>query len=301
MNIRVAERRRPGARQPGFIVRHLRGGYSLARSYWVHNMLFGWGLLLAWHWLAEIIAERYAVRYVSMAVMLFEVLLLTFWGWATVGTWMSAVRHFFSGGSRWWAGLTMAALICSAIGLIEEVPRLMPALVEHWELAHGKQPTDGYSLTLQSQGRELVFEGGINEGAAAALARMLTPPTKIEVLTLDSPGGWLREGDKMADVVRRYQLDTHVSRRCASACTLVFLAGRDRMMDQGARLGFHRGRGIGEPAAGHDDADPGSRERLFYRKAGLKESFVERIMATPHDEIWVPTRGELLKAGVLSR
>ena len=42
-------------------------------------------------------------------------------------------------------------------------------------------------------------------------------------------------------------------------------------------------------------------ESELYRNAGLKPEFVKRIVATPNDDIWIPTRQELLREDVLTR
>jgi ATP-dependent helicase HrpB len=42
-------------------------------------------------------------------------------------------------------------------------------------------------------------------------------------------------------------------------------------------------------------------ESELYRSAGLKPEFVRRIVSTPNDDIWIPTRSELLREEVLTR
>ncbi len=44
-----------------------------------------------------------------------------------------------------------------------------------------------------------------------------------------------------------------------------------------------------------------SEESELYRRAGLKPDFVRRIVATPNDSIWIPSRYELLHEDVLTR
>ena len=116
---------------------------------------------------------------------------------------------------------------------------------------------------------------------------------------LNSPGGWIKEGERMAQVIRRYQIHTHVEEECFSSCTLVFLAGLDRTMGPHAALGFHRGRSIGE--SGRRQTSTRKEEADIYLRAGLNRDFVQKILATPHSDIWVPTRRELLQAQVLTR
>ncbi len=214
--------------EPGLIKKHLLGDYSLARSYWLHTLVFGWGLAIVGAYAFHKIGERYAVRYVAMAVIAFQPLALLVWLWSVVGTWMSALKHLFSGGSKFWAIAAMLSVAGGAFGMMRELPTMRAFMEEHWEVAKGKQPTDGFSVTLVDNGRTVAFKGGVNEGAAAALDKAIADAPNVTTVSLDSPGGWLKEGKRMADVVRRYRLHTHVDHECFSSCTLVLLAGLDK-------------------------------------------------------------------------
>jgi len=70
-------------------------------------------------------------------------------------------------------------------------------------VAMGKQPTAGFTVTLRDGGRVVEFKGGVNEGVAAALDKAIADAPNVTTVVLDSPGGWLKEGRRMVDVVRR--------------------------------------------------------------------------------------------------
>lgn len=63
----------------------------------------------------------------------------------------------------------------------------------------------------------------------------------IDALILKGPGGDLDAGYFVAYLVLEKELDVTVpsNTECASACSLIFVAGKKRMMEEGARLGFH--------------------------------------------------------------
>jgi hypothetical protein len=296
---RVTRERARRPQQAGFFKRHLVGDYSLARSYWLHTVLLGWGLTFVGAFVLHKIGERYAMRYLSMGVLVFEAAILLAWLWSLIGTWMSALKHLFSGGRKRWAILAMLTLAGGAFATMEQAATVRPFLQEHWEAARGRQPTAGYTIRLVDEGRVVEFTGGINEGAAEAIDRVIADAPKVTTVRLDSPGGWLREGSRMADVVRRYRLHTRVDAECYSSCTLVFLAGVDRTAAERASVGFHRGRPIGGARRPAEAAS--AKEAELYLRAGLDKAFVQRILATPNDEIWVPSHRELLKAEVLTR
>jgi hypothetical protein len=290
---------RPEARA-GFVWRHLVGEYSLARSYWLHTVLLGWGLAAFGAWVFRELGDRGSMRSVSVAVLCFEPLVVAVWLWSMFGTTMSALRRFLDGSQVVWSLLALLSLGIGTAATARELGRMGSYLKEHWAVAQGKQPTETFEVTLRDEGRVVAFSGGINDGAAAAIDKAIGAAPRVGTVLLHSPGGWLREGMRMAEVVKRHQLNTRVEGECFSACTLVLLAGANRSAGERARIGFHRGRSIGESA--DERAAPAAREESeLYRSAGLKADFVRRIVATPNDDIWIPSRQELLREDVLTR
>ena len=292
--------RRPRAGGPGLFKRHLWGDYPLGRSFWVHTLLVGWGLGLLAAWAASRVGQHHLARHVSMAILVFQPLAFMVWVWSIVGTWMSAMKHIFDGRGKRWALIAMFLIASSAFAAISESPALMPFLREHWEVAHGKQPTPSFSVALADNGRVIDYHGGVNEGAAAALEKLVNASPKATTVRLQSPGGWVGEGRRLADVVKRYGLKTHVDEGCFSACTLVFLAGRERTAGAAAQVGFHHSRAIGS-RVGSAGADGDDDEAKLYLAAGLSPAFVQQVLNTPSRQMWVPTRRQLLEAGVLTR
>ena len=280
--------------------RHLVGEYSLARSYWCHTVLLGWGLAFAGGWALSALADRSSARAVSIAVLAAEPFLLLVWLWSMTGTTVSALRKLFAGPGRFWAILALLLMALSALAGASEMRRLGVALKEHWAVAAGEQPGKRFAVTLSADGRVVALAGGVNDGAAAAIDRAIGDAPRVGTLLLDSPGGWMREGKRMADVVKRYRLNTRVEHECFSACTVVLLAGENRSAGRQAQIGFHRARAIGEAA--HEGVRPARAEESdIYLKAGLREEFVRHIVSTPNDSIWIPTQRELLHEDVLTR
>jgi hypothetical protein len=79
---------------------------------------------------------------------------------------------------------------------------------------------------------------------------------------------------------------------CASACTLVFMAGQPRQLTPGARLGFHRAstgtfNPVFEELANQNLA-------ASYRKLGLPESLIDKTLATPARTMWFPQTRDLV-------
>lgn len=284
----------------GFLWRHLVGEYSLARSYWLHTVVLGWGLVLAGSLVLSSLADRTNARSVSMAVLVFEPFVLVVWAWSVFGTTISALRKLFAGPGRFWAVLALLVLALGTLATARQLKHLAPELKEHWDVAMGQQPGEPFKVELIRDGRVVSFSGGVQEGAAQAIDRVIGEAPNVGTLLIDSPGGWLREGKKMAAVVKRYRLNTRVENECFSACTLVLLAGENRSAGASAQIGFHRGRAVGESAEGR--ARPASIEEAeLYRQAGLRDDFVRKIVSTPNQAIWIPSLAELQRADVLTR
>lgn len=272
----------------------------MARSFWLHTVLLGWGVGLAGTFLLSKAFDGSTARGAATTVLVMQPLLLLLWAWSVTGATVSAMRHVARGEGRGWGLVTLAVLSLAVLGMTATLPRVVPSLAQHWRVARGEQPTEDFRIDLLQGGRTVAFRGGVNDGAAIALDRAIGDAPVVGTVLLESPGGWLREGDRMADVVRRYRLNTRVEGDCFSACTLVMLAGANRSVGPAARIGFHRGRGLGD--LGDGDRRPASRsETELYRKAGLRDDVVQRIVRTPSGTLWIPTHDELRRADIVNR
>ena len=71
----------------------------------------------------------------------------------------------------------------------------------------------------------------IDFGHEEKLLEILKTNESIQVLILNSEGGYLEAGYDMADIVMDAELDTHVDNVCESACAIIFLAGKNGPWD----------------------------------------------------------------------
>ncbi|MBS7811327.1 hypothetical protein [Roseococcus pinisoli] len=100
----------------------------------------------------------------------------------------------------------------------------------------------------------IVISGPIMEETEAAFPLALAQAGARPLVFLDSPGGIIQSGVAIGRLIRARGLQTVVPNRsiCFSACGLIWLAGEERWLGEGARVGFHaastappRGRGAG--------------------------------------------------------
>ncbi|GJD49507.1 hypothetical protein OPKNFCMD_2238 [Methylobacterium crusticola] len=153
-------------------------------------------------------------------------------------------------------------------------------------------------VALGPRGHDVRLSGELTAGAAARLARLLDAHPGIVRLHLTSEGGLVEEGVAVGDLVAARGLVTYVPDYCVSACTLAFVRGRERLMMEDGRIGFHAPY---EPGAfGEMFAVDASAERGRYLAAGIAADFVDEALATPSRALWTPGAARLRAAGVIT-
>jgi len=163
--------------------------------------------------------------------------------------------------------------------------------------ATAQTPTQPGPLTRE--GATATLRGPIGFDSYQALLKALERDSALTTLVLDSPGGRVPAARGLARLVREGAIRTEVYGTCASACTLVFLAGETRVLHAGARLGFHGYRLISGPPL-LDPEEEQARDTAYMIARGVAPAFAARAYATPHSNMWFPTRQDLTAAGVLA-
>jgi len=283
----------------GYFARHWRGELSLPVSFWVNNFLLlaplavGVGLLMAW-----IAAWGQSLQAASIAMLVGGALLVLLSVWAPVGAWRSAGLYREQGGSNTWALLARLSL---GLGLLSNVAGLvfdvLPELPTQLRLAAGQDPIGRLDIAVSADGRSVRLSGPFGMGAAGRFERMLQGTPGLRRVVLESPGGRLFEANEIATQVRERGLQTRAAGDCASACTLVFVAGAGRSVAPSARLGFHR---ASVPSINplHDQL-ANRKLASLYDDAGLPKPFIARVLQTPSWTMWFPALDQLVAAGIL--
>lgn len=282
-----------------FFARHWHGDYSLPFSYWIVGVLGN----IAVFALVGLIA--FGLRSEGFNPYLLIAALAAMWSVAgvcqtfqSVGIWRSARRYRREKRAEHRLGLWgIAAQVAVVVGTLSLIAQLvqtgLPQLSEAWRMAFlGDPGIPDYSLRLMRGGEEAEIAGGFKYGLARDAARIFATAPGLKVVHLNSGGGRLGEAEKLGKLIRQRQLSTYTSASCSSACTVAFLAGRERWLKSGARLGFHH-----ESFAGSENFE-GMRKLLT--EAGLQAGFVDRAVAPSFATMWYPTPAELMQAHVVS-
>jgi hypothetical protein len=109
----------------------------------------------------------------------------------------------------------------------------------------------------------------------------------------------MNEAYQLYKVIKDRNLITYTSGDCVSACSLAFLAGRERYLGESGRLGFHSTSNSvfsGEVAKefnGNDEV------RQTLQNHGVPSSFIDRALSTSTNNMWYPSKDELLEAKVI--
>lgn len=107
----------------------------------------------------------------------------------------------------------------------------------------------------------------------------------------------MNEAYQLYKTIKERNLSTYTSADCVSACSLAFLAGRERYLGESGRLGFHS-TSIGE-LSGEVAKELNDEVRQILQTHGVPNSFIDRALSTSPKDMWYPSKDELLEAKVI--
>jgi hypothetical protein len=126
-------------------------------------------------------------------------------------------------------------------------------------------------------GDVLRLRGDIEPGDYVKFRSYFDGERRIAGLDLDSPGGSLYEGFRIATMTRERRLSTFVAKECDSACAFIFLLGSKRYAAKEAKIGVHA---VGNDFGGEDTGT--IRDTIHFArlsaKLGIPASTIEAAM-----------------------
>lgn len=287
-------------KHPNWFIRYWRGQVSLPMSYW------GVGLAVAlvtyavtflvkkgidasnatWHMGAYIL---FMYAFIGLVVL-----------WQSVGLFRTAIKHPQRTGDSGWATV---ALLMLGIGLLSFSFSIyksgVPAIKSGIQLLFESENEDSIDFRVLNDGRDLELIGRIEVGSNKLLVEQLKLHPNVKRIHLHSHGGRILAAKRMMETIKQYELETYVKTECASACTLLFLAGKTRLLAEQGSLKFHAP-GLGGTST-HDIEEFSIEMKRIYEQEKLPSWFVRKVMGTPNDTFWVPTYDELTKASVIDK
>ena len=282
-----------------YFVRHWRGQLTLPVSYWANNWgaaVVCWGLIIA----ANKVLADVSLRAQSATALTLHGVLLMVACWCAVGVWRSAGYHTARGGARGWAAAAQILVVLGVVGTMSNFfVYNLPQMKEHWLIALDRDPLGSIETKMTRDRKGLVLSGTLGAGSAEKIRTELDQEPNIQTLVLETSGGRVGEAALIAKLVHERKLKTYVDSHCESACTVILLAGADRAVTANARVGFHRAYFPGMSP----EQDKAMTDDLIaqYREAGLPETFLARVRETQSEDMWFPSRDELLAAHAIDR
>ena len=190
--------------------------------------------------------------------------------------------------------------------------------------AQSRYTIEGDTLTLDmtvaAPGYD--FDGELDGYDGTEVMSYLFDHPEISTLRVTGPGGYGPAGRAISIYLAQHGINTQAFGECASACARIFLGGKSRKLDKGAKLGFHRPWIVKEREKRlyeanrveekwedefdyvtmiYDVAMQNMLEGIkFMRSRGVDMDFILKIYSTSSYDIWEPSRDELLEAGVLT-
>jgi hypothetical protein len=150
-------------------------------------------------------------------------------------------------------------------------------------------------FTTKEHREVIVLTGEITAGDAdrfvAIVKESNAASREVSGLRLNSPGGDLAEGAKLADAVRFAKVATVVVTKttCASACFIVFAAGSEKFVGYGAQVGVHGA----STSAGQETVDSRAATiamAKIIKELGVPAAIIGQMVVTPPDQIvWLST------------
>ncbi len=287
------------ALHPNWFIRYWRGQVSLPMSYWVVGIATSL-LIYAFNALIAVAMEQATAKWqlggLSLVLYTFIITVVT---WQSVGLFRTALKHPLRTGRSGWANVAIIMLGISLLTFSVTMYNTgFPLMKASIEMLVGDGPYEKTEFRVLNDGHDLELMGHIEIGSNELLKEQLALYPNINRIHLHSQGGRILAAIRMMDTIKRSGAETYVKTECASACTLLFVAGAKRTLGENGKLKFHAP-GVGTASA-HDNTELGADMKKAYEGENLPVWFIKKVMRTPNDTFWVPTSQELLKANIVN-
>ena len=271
------------------------------RSLGLNTIVFNIFMVVFFSYLTNWVEVNWAIPNSALLVSL-----IVFWvivlSWQTVGAFRAASLRIQNFGSVTNYYCVFAVMLTSLFFTLASVATQFGEKIDYVQkgVDEYKPPEPSFVLHL-TESNQLMLTGEIGHGATKKLNSLLDQHPQSSILILNSEGGLIVESRGLAKTIQQHQLDTHVSQRCYSACTLAFIAGNQRSLAENAQLGFHQYNL--EPTIAMRWVNPANEQEKdlrYFQEKNVAAWFTDQMYNTPHSSIWTPSRQTLRTAGVIT-
>lgn len=299
------ESRRPPSPPPppikqssNYIAAHWRGELSLSQSYWCNVALLGFGLRLVETTLVAGLAQTHlSLTRLLVVVAVYTVLRLAISVWQIVGTLRAAAMS----GSRW-AVLVNVLMVLTILAMVASLPGEWLALQKLAAGASEQRSFDQFTIAPDAEGKAIVAKGTVGVGYADAVIEAFASRPSIHRLVLDSVGGDVDNGMQLHDfLASRPDITVEVDHLCASACTLAFIGGHERVASTHSTFGFHQMRSMVDthPSQAYVESAQEKYKSLL-AQLGASPDFIRLAFAKQGDDVYTPHAHELFANHIIT-
>lgn len=276
--------------QTDYVKNYWRGRHPLSHVVWLD--LFALSMLLSV--LMDLVPQPLSIVEVTLILLVLNIIFV----WQFTGAIRTIQRAFKSRSDIVMiAFLSFTLAIVSAVSLWRCIELLYPETAQEQIIT--KTPI--LQLDVSDHGRIIHLTGAIHYPLRASFLSTLDNNKDIQTVSLSSSGGNVFAARAMALKIAELGLNTHVDKDCFSACTLIFLAGKDRTIGKTAQLGFHSyATNLVITSVTLDIQEQTNKDKKYLMSRGVSNDFIQKAYSTPSVKIWIPTQQELQDAGVLA-
>jgi len=150
-----------------------------------------------------------------------------------------------------------------------------------------------YAVTYDVTHAAIEVAGPFGPGIAEAFRREFEKHPDAKWVHLTSPGGLVVEGRRLRDLIYARQLNTYVRTVCASACTLAFIGGTQRVLRRDAIFGFHQYSKLSYESLRQHVQDE---DRSYFAGRGVSPSFLAKMFQAESSSLWTLSADDAVKA-----
>jgi hypothetical protein len=155
--------------------------------------------------------------------------------------------------------------------------------------AAGNVYRDAWGQAGRDNKSALVLSGVIRPGTFKRFVADISR-REPQMIIVEGPGGRIFESMLIGTEIRRRSIPVLVraNRLCASACAVIFLSARTKLLGTGARIGVHSAANL------RGQADPSGNRLLtgYLQSIGVPDGLVRQVAAVPPGEIRWLTKAE---------
>ena len=286
------------SRRRSYVAAHWHGELPLAQSYWVNDVLVSFVFSIFEQVLSAGLKSAHPSLFMVLVVLvLFEVVRLLVAVWQVVGTLRSAALS----GSRW-AVLVNCLMMLGIMATLAVTVRSIDIIQGLARGAAEQQRLSNYQIGVAPAGDAIIAQGPVGLGYAQAVIHTFAEHPQIHQLRLDSIGGDVDNGMQLHDFLAgRPDITVEADGLCASACTLVFLGGEQRIVGPKTRLGFHQFRSILDTRESIESVETKQETyKQLMSKRGASPDFIRLAFAKQGNQAYFPDIDELFANDIIT-